>query len=107
MNEEKLVTISTRMDKESLLYLDKISKEFKLDRSTALRRILTKGIEEDKKESAIELYLKRELSIEGAAKFADIYIGEFLELLKSKGIELNLSLEDYKEGLKNLKSIWK
>ena len=73
MNEEKLVTISTRMDKEG----------------------------------AIELYLKRELSIEGAAKFADIYIGEFLELLKSKGIELNLSLEYYKEGLKNLKSIWK
>ena len=86
---------------------NRISKEFKLDRSTALRRLLTKGIEEDKKETAIELYLKREITIEGAAKFADIYIGEFLELLKSKGIELNLTLEDYKAGLKNLKSIWK
>jgi len=51
--------------------------------------------------------LKRVLSIERASKFAEIYIGEFLELLKSKGIELNLSLEYYKEGLKNLKSIWK
>ena len=34
---------------------------------------------EDKKENAVELYREGELSLEGAAKFADLYIEEFLE----------------------------
>ncbi len=107
MSEEKLITISTRMDKESLKYIDKLSKRFNLDKSTALRNLLKKGIEKDKKDSALELYLKGDLSVEGAAKFAGVYIGEFIELLKDKGIELNLTINDYKEGLKTLKKVWK
>ena len=105
MTEEKLVSMSTRMDKESLQYVEKISKKFKLDKSTALRKLLKIGIAEDKKESAAELYLKGELSIEGAAKFGDMYLGEFLQLLKEKGIELNITKDDYLEGLRNLKKV--
>lgn len=59
-----------------------------------------------KKESAVELYGRGELSLEGAAKFADLYIGEFLELLREKGIELNVNVKDYEEGLRNLKKMW-
>tara|TARA_Y100000310_G_scaffold341271_1_gene439907 strand:- start:153 stop:308 length:156 start_codon:yes stop_codon:yes gene_type:complete len=51
--------------------------------------------------------MQGKMSIEGAAKFADMYIGEFLELIKEKGAELNLGLEEYKEGLKNLRKVWK
>ena len=106
-NEEKLVTISTRMDQGSLRYVEKISKNFNIDKSTALRKLLQRGIKEDRKASAIELYHRGEISLEGAAKFADLYIGEFLELLRERGIELNVGLEDYQEGLKNLRKIWK
>ncbi|HLC72752.1 MAG TPA: UPF0175 family protein [Candidatus Nanoarchaeia archaeon] len=106
-NQEMLVTVSTRMDKESLDYIKKISRKFQIDKSTALRKLLKKGVEEDKKESAIELYRKGELSLEGAVKFADLYIGEFLEVLREEGIELNLTMKDYESGLKNLKKIWK
>ena len=105
--EGNLVTVSTRMDKGSLHYVEKVSKTFHMDKSTALRKLLQKGIEEDKKESAVELYRKGELSLGGAAKFADLYIGELLELLREKGIELNVATEDYEEGLKNLKKMWK
>gem|GEM_PF-4781116 len=52
------------------------------------------------------MYKKGELSVEGAAKFADLYIGEFLEVLREKGIELNMALKEYEEGLKNLKKVW-
>lgn len=105
-NEEKLVTISARMDQGSLHYVEEMSKNFHIDKSTALRKLLQKGIKEDRKESAVELYHRGEISLEGAAKFADMYIGEFLELLRKRGIELNVTLDDYKEGLKNLKRIW-
>jgi len=106
-DEETLVTVSARMDKRSLRYVEKLSKTFHIDKSTALRKLLQMGVEEDRKESAVELYRKGQLSLEGAAKFADIYIGEFLELLREKGVELNVTMRDYEEGLKNLKRIWK
>ena len=105
--EGNLVTVSTRMDKGSLHYVEKVSKTFHMDKSTALRKLLQKGIDEDKKESAVELYRKGEVSLEGAAKFSDLHIGEFLELLREKGIELNVTIEDYEEGLKNLKKMRK
>ena len=40
-----------------------------------------------------------------AAKFADIYIGEFFELMKAKGIESNLTIEDFNESLKHSKRL--
>jgi len=105
--KNKLITICTRMEQESIDYVDKLSKMLNLDRSTAIRILFQKGMKEDKKEKAIDMYIKGKFSIETASKFCDLHIGEFLELLKEKGIELNITLEDYEEGLRNLKNIWK
>ena len=84
--KQTLTTISARMDKESLDYIEKLKKLFSIDRSTAIRNILEKGIEEDKKERALQMYIEGKLSIEGATKFANMYLGEFLELMAKKGI---------------------
>ena len=64
-----------------------------------------KSKQEDKKEKAIDMYLKGKFSIETAARFCNLYIGEFLELLEDKGVELNVTLKNYEEGLKNLRKI--
>lgn len=105
--KQKLVSISARIDKSSLDYLKKVKKYANhLDTSTVMRMILQEGIKQDKMERALELYSKGKLSLEGASKFSGMYIGEFLELLKERGIELNLTLKDYKEGLENLKKVW-
>ena len=101
----KLVSITTRLGMDNLDYIKKISKMFNLDRSTAFRNVLQKGIEEDKKEKALDLYIKGKFSIEQAAKFADIYIGEFFELMKAKGIESNLTIEDFEESVKHAKKL--
>ena len=61
-----------------------------------------RSAQEDKKEKALELYIKGKFSLEQAAKFADIYIGEFYELMRAKGIESNLTLEDFNESLKHM-----
>ena len=99
----KLGLISTRIDKDSLGYVDKVTRQSHLDRSTVMRQLLKKGIEEDKKERAVDLYSKGKLSIGGASKFAGVYIGEFFDLLRERGITLKLTVEDYKKGLENLK----
>ena len=101
----KLVSVTTRLGSESLEYIKKISKMFNLDKSTAFRNILQKGIQEDKKEKALELYMKGKFSVEQAAKFADMYIGEFYELMRARGIESNLTLEDFNESIKHAKRL--
>jgi len=49
---------------------------------------------------------KGKLSIGAASKFAGVYIGEFFDLLKERGINLKLTVEDYKKGLENLKKVF-
>jgi len=42
------------------------------------------------------------LSLEGTARFAEMYIGDFLELMNKKGVESNLTMKDFEESLKNI-----
>ena len=101
----KLISVTARLGSDSLEYVKKISKMFNLDRSTAFRSILQKGIQEDIKEKALDLYIKGEFSLERAAKFADMYIGDFFDLMRQKGIESNLTLEDFNESIKHGKKL--
>ncbi len=101
----KLVSVTARLGSDSLEYVKKISKMFNLDKSTAFRNILQKGIQEDKKEKALDFYIKGKFSLEQAAKFADMYIGDFFDLMRQKGIESNLTLEDLNESLKHAKKL--
>ncbi len=101
----KLVSVTARLGSESLEYIRKVSKMFKLDKSTAFRDILQRGIQEDKKEKALELYMAGKFSVGQAAKFADMYIGDFYDLMRQKGIESNLTLEDFNESIKYAKRL--
>lgn len=60
---------------------------------------------QNKKERALELYIKGKFSIGQAARFADMYIGDFFELMRQKGIESNLTLEDFKDSLRHAKRL--
>jgi len=101
----KLVSVTARLGSDSLEYIKKISRVFDLDKSTAFRNILQKGIQEDKKERALDFYIKGKFSLEQAAKFADMYIGDFFELMRQNGIESNLTLEDFGESIKHAKRL--
>ena len=101
----KLISVTARLGSDSLEYIKNMSKMSNLDKSTAFRNILQKGIEEDKKERALELYIKGKFSIEQATRFADMYIGDFFDLMRQKGIESNLTLEDFNESLKHAKRL--
>lgn len=99
---ERMKILAMRLDKESIEYVNKISSLVKSDKSTIMRQILQRGIEEDRKERALEMYSKGKLSLEGAARFAGIYIGEFLDLMRERGIESNVTLEMFMKSWKNM-----
>lgn len=103
----KMVSVTARLETGMLEYVEKVSKMLNIDKSTTFRNLVRKGIDEDRKEKAIDLYLRGKLTIEGAADFADAYVGEFLELMKEKGVESNATLEDFRKSLQHAKALKK
>lgn len=97
----KLASVTARLSVESIEYINKMSRLFHIDKSTAFRKVLEKGIEEDRKEKALELYVNGDLSLEKAVEFSGMFIGNFLEHMRKKGIEKNITLDDFKETLKH------
>lgn len=95
---ENMKIVALRLDKESADYLNKVSSLLKADKSTVIRNILHAGIEEDRKQRALDMYKKDKISLGEAAKFAQMYIGDFLELMEERGVESNLTLEMVKKS---------
>ena len=98
-------TITTRLPDEYVKGIDKIGKIEKIDTSGVIRKLLVKAIEEWKKDYAIEMYKKGKFSFGEAAKFAEISVWDFPNLLKEKKITLNLDLDELESDLKSIK--WK
>lgn len=76
-----------------------------IDQSAAFRHILQRGMEEDKREKALQMYIKGKFSIGQAARFADLTVGEFFEQMRAKGVESNLSAGDFADSLKHAKRL--
>ncbi len=95
---ENMKIVALRIDKESADYLNKVSSFLKMDKSSVIRNILHTGIGEDRKQRALDMYKKDKISLGEAAKFAQMYIGDFLELMGERGVENNVTLEMVKKS---------
>ena len=92
-------TISIRLKK--VKELDYVGKLLKENRSELVRDIL----EEGKKMKAIVLYKNRKISIGLAARFADMSISDFLDLLEEHNVQINLTLEDAKLAMRHAEDL--
>lgn len=86
MNKKENVSI--RLNKEIIERVNLLSKLETLDKSIILRRALELGLKEISLEIAIKGFAEDKLSYSEAAKLSDIYIGEFMELLAQRGVQL-------------------
>lgn len=86
-----------RLDKHQVEELEKISREEKIDRSTALRKILDIGIGEYSKKKALDAYRKGKMSIGKASEEAKVSIQEFHKILEDENVAIRLD----SRGLKN------
>ena len=88
-------TVSIRLKKvKELDYFGKLLKE---NRSKIIRDLL----EEGKKMKAMNLYKNKKISLGLAARFADLSLSDFLDLLEEHNVKLNLTLEDAKLAMKH------
>ena len=92
-------TVSIRLKKvKELDYFGKLLKE---NRSKIIRDLL----EEGKKMKAMNLYKNKKISLGLAARFADMSLSDFLDLLEENNIKLNLTLEDAKLAMKHAEDL--
>lgn len=72
------------------------------DKSTLMRKLMLKGLEELKLDMAIESYAKGKTSLERSSKIAGVSIWRFLDELSDRKIGLRYKLEDAKEEISRM-----
>lgn len=80
-------TISVRLGEEVLKALASLKREWQIDRSETIRRLLVKALKEWKIESALEKVRERKISVGKAAEECGISLAELLVSLKEKNID--------------------
>ncbi len=86
---------TVRVPDDFLKELSKFIKEMNLDKSAYLREIMKRGFTEDKQERVLQMYQSGKLSLLETCKKLNITNWDFFDLLKRRGMNLNVSLEDW------------
>ncbi len=93
-------TMSIRINTENLELFSKILKE---NKSEVIRELVKEG----KKHKAVHLYKEKKVSLGLGAKLAGVTLSEFFDLLGEHNVDLNITLEDVQESMKNAEKLWK
>ena len=95
-------TMSIRMDRENLEFLNELTREQKSDLSKAVRDMVTRG----RVLLAVERYKKGEASLGRAAELAGVAVGQMMTILTEFGVENRIQDDDYLQGLESLRKAW-
>jgi len=95
--------ISLRLPEETLKKLDELSSREGKDRSTLIRELLDKGIEEKDVEDAVNRYERGEVTGWKAAQLAGISLWNFYKILQERGVLLQYHERDLDGDLEALR----
>jgi len=93
--------LTGRVNKRQIEQLDKISQEEKIDRSSALRKVLDIGLNEYNKQKALDDYRKGRISIGKAASLAKVSMAEFYKILESENIPVRIDIRGIEEAIQS------
>jgi len=95
-------TITHRIPGDLLEYVNLKARYERSDKSVVARQLLAKGIEEDRKEFAAQIFKERKVSLREAAEIAGICTTEMLEILKERGIKLDYSVKNMRKEVEEM-----
>ena len=95
----KTIPISTRLDENEAKIIDQFAKEDGLDRSTFLKKLLKKGLEEYKLTKALTLYRRGSISLSRAAEITGLALRDLVSRLPETNSELNYYPDDLKQDI--------
>ena len=79
-------TISARVPDELEAELDEFIDEENLDRSTAVRKLLSEGLNEWRREQALDQLASGSITFSKAAELAEMSVWDFAQLAKERDI---------------------
>ena len=97
------VTLTTRVEDYLAETIDKIASIEDMDRSTVIRRFLTKGVKNWLIEKSLEEYAAGKITLWQAAKRCGLSLWEIVDEVKLRRIHVPYGTEDLKEDLKGLR----
>lgn len=86
-------TVRTRISEADEEALSKLEDDLGLDRSEVLRRLLRKGLEEWRMNTALEMVRDHDVTIRHAAEIAEVTYVEMLSLVAEEDIDLGYTTE--------------
>jgi len=96
------VTVTTRVEDELARLIDKVAKVEGMDRSTVIRRFLSKATKEWLIERSLEDYENGKITLWQAATRCGLSLWEIIDLAKKREIHVPYTLEELREDLKGL-----
>lgn len=81
-----MATLSARIPDDLETELESYIEQENLDRSTAVRKLLTEGLGDWRKEKALEKLEAGETTLSGAASMAEMNVWEFAALAKERNV---------------------
>jgi predicted HTH domain antitoxin len=96
------VTVTTRVEDDLAESIDQIAKFEGMDRSTVIRRFLSKSVRDWLIETSLHQYEEGSVTLWQAAKKCGLSLWEMIHEVKQRNVHVPYTLEDLKEDLKGL-----
>lgn len=91
--------VTARVPADLFEAIEEIREAEQTDRSTAVKRLLERGIEDWRIETAVRKYRDGTCSVGRAAERAGLSLWQFLDLLEDRGVELQYDEADLESDL--------
>jgi len=93
------VVITARIGEELAREIEEYMEDFKVDRSTAVKMILSIGIKDWKTQKALKLYSEGKITLWKAAEMCDVSLREMIRKAAESGIPYQYNLSDLMEDI--------
>jgi len=97
------VTVTTRVEDELAKVIDEVAKREGMDRSTVIRRFLSRAAKDWLIEKSLEDYEEGKVTLWQAAARCDLSLWEMINELKKREVHVPYTLEELREDLKGLR----
>ena len=94
--------VTTRIPEEEAEWLSELEAELGADRAEVLRRLIRTGIEEWRKERALEQLESHDVTLRKAAELGGVSYVEMLSLAAEAGIDIGYTVDDLDRDLERL-----
>lgn len=100
-----MASISARIPEEEAETLDEVAELLGEDRTSTIRRALREGLHDLQVQVAVEQYQIGNVSMNQAARIADVSLGEWLEIAREHNLTSQLTPDDLETDAETVRDL--